>query len=630
MIIPEHLTLRNYCQHSSFELDFPDGTTAIVGPNGSGKTSIYSGIVYALTGWCDPAWGSQKELQKDGEALPGFAELIFTVEGTQDTYVVRRYTLAGGKYIDTLTKNSELVASKRQKVNDQLESIVGLPCNLLAQLMWARQEALTWLLTCPPAGVNQVLAQLFDCSKIEKVRDIIKKACDKIPLLRSDFNDKALSASKILKELPDIAQLETILEDSKKQLKELVAESVKLAESVYITSSEKEQSLSTVRRTIEILTSRLKQLPVVNKPNSDIRNTESEVVSSQLHVLSDIKDVCFKLDQKLITLNELSELRAPTGCCAYCGHTLVDPDKYISNSVNKITGGKFDDLDEAVRQLNQEVIQLSKDKETLQQRKDKLEDLLQSIRANIIEWQAYDHYIRELEKNNQIQDNINKCQEELAELEAIPVSDDFGARRDLVFKQIDAVESCIKDLEAQIVKAKTDKEYAEHLLKEAVADKKAYTRNETVRLMLTDIRASMSQSRGQAIFLNSKIDALNNQISDYMLLTDMPFSLWLDKEEHLFKYKMNDDQAVEHSAAKLSGAQKAIASLVIQLALINTCNVQCRLLLFDEVDAALSPENKSAVVALQRSLLADSSFKLLFITQSEQLTDSCDNVVTLN
>lgn len=630
MLVPEKLKLRNFCQHSDYELNLLEGTTAIVGPNGCGKTSLYAGIVYALTGWCDPAWGSQKEFQKDGEALPGYAQLTFSMEDSDDSYVVRRYTLTGGKFIDNLEKNGELVASKRQKVNEQIEALVGIPCNLLAQLMWCRQESLSWLLLCPPAGVNQVLAQLFDCSKIEKLRDTIKKACDCIPLLRNDFNAKKKAAEDYLNNLPDFEAVETNLAAIKNQHLVLQTLLATLNTVGLLTSIEKAETIKKLKNDITKLNSSIIDVEEYPKPQVDIRNLEQDISADIFNYQNMCRQFEAMRDEAAKTKQQLESLTTPTDVCALCGHSLTNVDEYIANNVARITYGKYRNLDEALKQVNIAYDKWDKDLSVKRDCLDQQQAKLQEVRSNILEWQAYEYWQNVVEQNARIRSEMNQLSEQLVALEQKETSDEAIKRKVDAETESAKLDKQIKETEQQLIKAKTTKDYAEHLLLEAEEDRKSYTRNETIRLMLTDIRASMSQSRGQAIFLNSKIDALNDQISDYMLLTDMPFSLWLDKEEHLFKYKMLDDQAIEHSAAKLSGAQKAIASLVIQLALINTCNVQCRLLLFDEVDAALSPENKAAVVALQRSLLADSSFKLLFITQSEQLTDSCDNVVTLS
>lgn len=66
--------LFNFCQFSSLEFEPMSGTTRIYAPNGSGKTNFLRGLVYGLTGWFDPSWGNQSDLQKDGTSNPGYAE----------------------------------------------------------------------------------------------------------------------------------------------------------------------------------------------------------------------------------------------------------------------------------------------------------------------------------------------------------------------------------------------------------------------------------------------------------------------------------------------------------------------------------------------------------------------------
>lgn len=125
MLKPVKLKLHNFCQHISREVPFQQGMTALLGANFSGKSNIFRGFVYALTGWCDPSWGTQTDLQKDDELTPGYAELTFSCDN--DIYRVKRYTVSGTKYPDVImdAEGKELVL-RRSKVDEWIAERVGV------------------------------------------------------------------------------------------------------------------------------------------------------------------------------------------------------------------------------------------------------------------------------------------------------------------------------------------------------------------------------------------------------------------------------------------------------------------------------------------------------------------------
>ena len=78
MIQIKSVTLYNICQFSSFSASFKTGMTRVYGPNGCGKSNLFRAIVYGLTGSTGSAWGTQSDLQKDDEVMPGYVELEIT------------------------------------------------------------------------------------------------------------------------------------------------------------------------------------------------------------------------------------------------------------------------------------------------------------------------------------------------------------------------------------------------------------------------------------------------------------------------------------------------------------------------------------------------------------------------
>ena len=112
-------------------------------------------------------------------------------------------------------------------------------------------------------------------------------------------------------------------------------------------------------------------------------------------------------------------------------------------------------------------------------------------------------------------------------------------------------------------------------------------------------------------------------------MSEMPFTLYLDKEDHTFKYKMQGSDT-PHQAGMLSGAQKAAAAIAIQMSLVTTAAPDLTVLLVDEADASLSQENKFIAARLYRTLsqtLTGISGSVLIISQSDAVASECDREV---
>ena len=102
----------------------------------------------------------------------------------------------------------------------------------------------------------------------------------------------------------------------------------------------------------------------------------------------------------------------------------------------------------------------------------------------------------------------------------------------------------------------------------------------------------------------------------------------MDKKEHTFKFHMQDSEQ-DHPAGMLSGAQSAAAAIAVQMALVETAYPELSLLLVDEADAALSPENKFIAARLYRTLSNSIDGSVLVISQSEDVEQDCDNTWVL-
>lgn len=116
----QRLRLVNFRQHADTEIAFGDGITGVIGPNGSGKTSLMEAIAWAIYG--NPAARGDKDSIRNLRAkarAPMRVELEFSLGNR--TYVVERKLNEA-----TLHENGIVVANSIKEVTARLQRVLGM------------------------------------------------------------------------------------------------------------------------------------------------------------------------------------------------------------------------------------------------------------------------------------------------------------------------------------------------------------------------------------------------------------------------------------------------------------------------------------------------------------------------
>ena len=116
----QRLRLVNFRQHADTEIAFGDGITGIIGPNGSGKTSLLEAIAWAIYG--NAAARGDKDSIRNLRAkarAPMRVELEFSLGNR--TYVVERKLNEA-----TLHENGIVVANSIKEVTARLQRVLGM------------------------------------------------------------------------------------------------------------------------------------------------------------------------------------------------------------------------------------------------------------------------------------------------------------------------------------------------------------------------------------------------------------------------------------------------------------------------------------------------------------------------
>lgn len=140
------LRMANYRRHRDTLIEFPDGVTAIVGRNGSGKTTVIEAIAFALYG--TPATRTNKSLIRHDGAAAGDAvrvEMEAEVAG-QALHIVRELRGANQTGTASLTVDGQTIvasqAGSSEAVTHEITRRIGLDREAFFNTICAQQKEL--------------------------------------------------------------------------------------------------------------------------------------------------------------------------------------------------------------------------------------------------------------------------------------------------------------------------------------------------------------------------------------------------------------------------------------------------------------------------------------------------------
>lgn len=659
--------LHNICQYDDADVPIEGGLTAVCGRNGMGKTSFLRALAYGLTGLVDGSWGTQQNLQKDGTVDPGWVEVH--ISGS-DNLVIRRFSTSSTKFPDRVLRTVNGVVSevavRRKEVDRYMNTVFGIPVALMFQIMWGRQGRLDDLLTSPPALVNTFLASVFDTKRLDKIREKLKLQIDTIANVPSDSVELLERYRKERDQLPKLDQLRKSL-DEEKVLLDNIKKELSHATSIKSTGMSKSELENLKQKHAEFIRYSEEWLganPVTETPLKpaiplediidSIASTTDQINGIKASIMAkenDIEQLTYEVQAYSASLDDLrtkhveilDKMSTHDTVCRLCKGHIVDHDSYDMERWMLLTGyptrasyeaaftSSEHDLFDAIKQ-RKAAIESSKELIVqLEQSSKSQEELLGNLSLLKEQYEEYITWENTNDMRKMHEDRIRTAKETLLKLQDVfPLDDDIEDRiRELTSRaesQTRTVDECSK----RLFKTEADLAYYDRSIQDYEKAAQVYRINSEAKHALVTIRDILSQGRAQARYMRSKIQQLNTRISAYMEQTGMPFSLYLNENTHVFEYKTSG--GFVHPASHLSGAQKSISSVVLQMAMLSVIGPQMNLFLVDEPSEALDDENKIVMADLfQRlnNLLPSMDGVMLIVTRDTLIIESCENVINV-
>ena len=165
------LRLLNFRQHARTELTFESGVTAIIGANGSGKTTILEAIAWALYG--QPAIRGNRDGIRfigAGSRAPVEVELDFELGGHR--YRVTRGLTTAAVYLDGA---DTAVANSITGANELLQRRLGMTRGEFFNTYFTSQKELAVMATMGPTERAQFLSRVLGYERLRAAQDLARE-----------------------------------------------------------------------------------------------------------------------------------------------------------------------------------------------------------------------------------------------------------------------------------------------------------------------------------------------------------------------------------------------------------------------------------------------------------------------
>lgn len=165
------LHLQNFRQHEDTELTFGPGLTGIIGPNGSGKTTILEGIAWAMYG-NEAARGRRDSIRRRNAPARARVEveMEFTI-GAHEFRIVR--TLNGAELFQD--RKPGAIAVSHSVVTAKVSRLLGMTRDEFVNTYFTRQKELAVMGQLTPSERAQFLSRVLGYEKLREAQDLLRE-----------------------------------------------------------------------------------------------------------------------------------------------------------------------------------------------------------------------------------------------------------------------------------------------------------------------------------------------------------------------------------------------------------------------------------------------------------------------
>ncbi len=224
------LHMENYKKYRDYTLEFVEGLTGIIGRNGSGKSTIFDAITFALYG---DARGEKETIRyaKAGDKDAVCVTLLFEIEGKSYKVVreMRGKSLTAKAHL--YDGDNALIAESARGVTSEIVRRIGMNRDAFMHTVFASQKELTALSGLKNEDRKKIIRKLLGLEKIDKIETEIKM---KLRVLKNEID----AVGAVLLSAEEVKKYEEEKEAKSKEAKTLTKEVAKVEKAFEAKSKE--------------------------------------------------------------------------------------------------------------------------------------------------------------------------------------------------------------------------------------------------------------------------------------------------------------------------------------------------------------------------------------------------------
>ena len=288
-MILTNIRLENFKKYVTFDLEFTQGLIGIIGKNGSGKSTIFEAILFALYG--EAKKRGNKELIRNANATTKDAvvvELEFEFESVSYK-VIREFR---GKALSAnakLYKNGELTTTGAKEVTNAIVALTKMSKDAFMYTLFASQKELTSLSTLKNEDRKRMIRRLLGLEKIDFIEESLVERSRELKREIAAFDEVLLSAE-------DAKEKQTQIETNKTAKKALIKEvesKTKELEQIKLHEQKLKKELDEFAKTKELKQKRFSELELIKNTKSSELLNEAKLIAQN----NELEDKAKKLTE---------------------------------------------------------------------------------------------------------------------------------------------------------------------------------------------------------------------------------------------------------------------------------------------------------------------------------------------